>query len=236
MALVVSPQSNLHAADPTATLREALMSFESMLTDEQKLRYHASCAKPDSSGAITLIIEINTNNQTRAGRCVASRLYTFLEAIQQFTGVVGTFASSNPTIAALIWGGVKTTVLMASNIVSYFDKVTAMIMTIGKHCPTYQQFGQLYPGCVGLQHALCGYYAIIVRLCIKIIEISRRTAVAQTLSSIFNPFESEFKSVHDDLDQALKDVHLQISLASKQVAQETAKLLELESKDQAAHR
>jgi hypothetical protein len=111
-----------------------------------------------------------------------------------------------------------------------------LIMDIGKVCPTYQQFGQLYPGCVGLQEALCEYYAIIIRVCIKIIEISRRTAMAQMLSSILNPFEAEFKSFHDDLDRAAKAVQLQISLASKQAAKETARLWELESKENAEHR
>jgi hypothetical protein len=45
------------------------------------------------------------------------------------------------------------------------------------------------------------------------------------LSSIFNPFGHEFKSYHDDLDLAAKDVQLQISLASKKADRETAKLL-----------
>jgi hypothetical protein len=45
------------------------------------------------------------------------------------------------------------------------------------------------------------------------------------LSSIFNPFEPEFKSYHDDLDLAAKDVQLQISLASKKPDRETVKLL-----------
>jgi hypothetical protein len=49
--------------------------------------------------------------------------------------------------------------------------------------------------------------------------------VSQMLSSIFNPFEPEFKSYHDDLDLAAKDVQLRISLASKKADRETVKLL-----------
>ncbi|RJE18003.1 hypothetical protein PHISCL_09657, partial [Aspergillus sclerotialis] len=109
-------------------------------------------------------------------------------------------------------------------------------MAIGRSCPTYQQFSQLYPGCVGLQRALCDYYAVIVQLCIKVIEVSRRTTITQTLSSIFIPFESEFKSFLDKLDQIAKDIQLQISLASKQAHEEAKKLLEHESQDNAAFR
>lgn len=236
MAVVVSAQPSLQLSDPTAALKQALVGFENILTDDEKQQYRSSSTKPDASSVITFVAQIDANNSKRAGRCVAPRLYTFLEAIQQFTSIVDTFVSSNPKIAALIWGGVKTTILIACNIASYFDKITVMIMTVGKYCPTYQQFGQLYPSCVGLQLALCEYYAIIVRLCMKVLEISRRTAIAQILLPVFNPFESEFKPFHDDLDQALKGVHLQISLAAKQAVHETSKLLELESKNQAAHR
>src|SRR5271155_3595032 len=205
MALVPSLRPRSHAADPTAPLKQALMSLEDILTEEQRQQYQATSTKPNASSVLAFVAEIDENNKGRASRCVAPRLYTFLDAAQQFTGVVDTFVSSNPTIAALVWGGVKTAVLTASNIASYFDKVTSMIMEIGQICPTYQQFGQLYPGCVGLQHALCEYYAIIIRLCIKIVEVSRRTGFTQILSSIFNPFESELKSYHDDLNLAVKE-------------------------------
>jgi hypothetical protein len=236
MALVVSHRPKSHAADPTAPLKQALTIFENILTEEQKQQYQASSIKPDASSVLAFVAEVDENNKSRGSRCVAPRLYTFLDAAQQFTGVVDTFISSNPAIAALVWGGVKMAVLTASNIASYFDKVTSLIMDIGKVCPTYQQFGQLYPGCVGLQEALCEYYAIIIRVCIKIIEISRRTAMAQMLSSILNPFETEFKVFQDDLDRAAKAVQLQISLAAKQAAKETARLWELESKENAEHR
>jgi hypothetical protein len=159
---------------------------------------------------MTFVAQIDANNSSTMRRSVASQLYTFLDATQQFSVIVDTFVSSNPTIAALVWGGVKIAILTANNVASYFVKVTNMIMAIGKSCPTYQQFGQLYPGCVGLQRALCDYYAIIVQLCIKIIEVSRRTAITHTFSSILNPFESEFKGFLDKLDQAVKDIQLQI--------------------------
>lgn len=236
MALVVSSPQNSSAADPTVSLKAALASFENILTAEQKRQYNANPTKPDTASVIAFIAQVDANNQGRARRCVASRLCTFLDATQQFTGVVETFVSSHPTIAALVWGGVKTAILTASNIASYFDKVTGLIMAISKFCPTYQQFGQLYPGCVGLQNALCEYYAIVVRLCVKIIEIERRTAISQIVSSVFSPFESEFKAFIDELQQAAEAVKLQVTLASKQAAHETAKLVKLESKENETHR
>lgn len=43
---------------------------------------------------------------------MASRLQNTLQFIQQFSGVVDTFVSADPSTAALAWGGVKFTILV----------------------------------------------------------------------------------------------------------------------------
>lgn len=217
MALTLTTDSSLPAANPTTPLAEALQSFDKILSEEQRQHYRSNFSKPDASSVIVFVSKVDADNKGRAGKCVAPRLCTFLEAIQQFSDVVGTFVNSNPKIAALVWGGVKTAILTASNVASYFDKITSLIRTVGRSCPTYKQFGLLYPGSVDLQKALCGYFSIVIRLCIKIIEVSQRSGVMQVLSPIFNPFEAAFKSYQDNLDQAAKDVQMQISLASKKL-------------------
>ncbi|CAG8143572.1 unnamed protein product [Penicillium olsonii] len=234
--VALSHSRSKQVADPTTALMEALTKFNGILTDDQKRLYHVSATKPDVESVIAFVTEIDANKNNTMKMCVGSRLHKFLEATQQFSDVVGTFVSSHPEIAALVWGGVKTAILTASNIASYFGKVTSMIMEVGRSCPTYQQFGHLYPDHIGLQRELCEYYAAIVQLCTKVIEVSRRPLLTQTISSIFNPFESDFKTVIDQLNQAAKDVQLQISLASNQVNVEAKKLLEYESRDQATFR
>ncbi|CAG7983869.1 unnamed protein product [Penicillium nalgiovense] len=179
MALQLSPRAGARGADPTQSLNAALENFKNILTEEQKREFQKSTTTPDIASVIEFVAEIDARNSRTMRRCVAPRLCTFLEATQQFTGVVDTFVSSNPIVAALIWGGVKTAILTASNVASYFDKVTSMIMRIGKFSPKYQQFGLLYPGSISLQRALCDFYAIVINLCVKIIEVSRRTALKQ---------------------------------------------------------
>ncbi|CAI7598931.1 unnamed protein product [Penicillium glandicola] len=237
MAFAIAHRSNsVRVPDPTISLKQALVQFEDALTDDERRQYQASTVNPDAASVIAFVAEIDSSKSDTTRRCVAPRLCTFLEATQQFSAIVDTFVSSNPQIAALIWGGVRTAILMASNIASYFEKVTSMIMAIGRSCPTYQQFGHLYPGCVSLQRALCDYYAVIVQLCIKIVEISKRTPVTQILSSILNPFEAEFKKFLDQLDQAVKDIQLQLSFASKKANADTKSLLERESRGNSAFR
>lgn len=181
------------AEDPTESLTKALAKFEEVLTTEQKKQFQDSTKVPDAGGVLFFVAQLDAENASKTRRSIAPRLCTFLTATQQFAGAVETFVSSNPKIAALIWGGIKTAITVASNVTSYFDKVTNLIKDIGLVCPTIQQFCQLYHGHIGLQQSMCEYYAVIVELCIKFIEASRRGSAVQTFSSIWNPFESEFK-------------------------------------------
>lgn len=220
--------------DPTSALNSALAKFQDVLTKEQKQQFKDSALVPDAEGVLFFVAKLDAENSSRTRRSIAPRLCTFLNSTQQFAGVVETFVSSNPKIAALVWGGVKTVITVASNVASYFDKVTNLIMEIGLVCPSFQEFGHIHHGCVGLQNALCDYFAIIIELCIKIIEISRRTLAAQTLSSIWNPFESEFKLFLDRLKASRENIELQTRLASAQVEQESKKLLVAERQENAS--
>ncbi|RJE18004.1 hypothetical protein PHISCL_09658 [Aspergillus sclerotialis] len=102
MALVVLSHTDIRVADPTLSLKQALVDFEGILTEEQKRQCQASTTKPDIASVIAFVAEIDANNNSTTKRCVAPRLCTFLQAIQQFSGVVDTFVNSNPTVAALV--------------------------------------------------------------------------------------------------------------------------------------
>ena len=220
MALVLRGR---YTSDPTATLKQALATFETGLTPAQTQQLRALSTTPDATSVVQFVTEVDADDRDRAGRCFASRLCTFLDATQQFTGVVGTFVSSNPAIAAVVWGSVSTTILIASNVTYYFDKVTGLVMNVGKLCPTYAKFGHLFPGCIELQSALGDYFAVVIQICSKIVDVVRRPVTTQVLSSIWSPFESEFKALLSDLERASKSVHLAISLASELAAKQAAK-------------
>ena len=171
MALVRSTVAKL---SPAISLNVALSDFESILTDEQKLRFAATLA-PDPNAAIKLAFEIDHDSASRRGRCLGVRILKFLESVQQFSGVVGTFVSSNPQIAALIWGGVKMSLLVVNNFASYFDKLSTVLMQVGRTCPRLAEFGSLYITSPRLQTVLCEYYAMVVKLCKSAIEFSRKS-------------------------------------------------------------
>ena len=236
MAVVLHPSASHQSLDPTISLSQALRDFESALTGDQKTLFRISRSKPDGSSVHEFVTRLDENNKSRSSRCFAPRLLTFLDRTQQFASIVDTFVSSHPTVAALFWGSIKTAILSARNIASYFEKVSELLMTIGRLCPTYQQFSILYSGSADVQNALCEYYTVIVHICTKIVTILQRTGTAQMISSVFNPFESEFKPFLGDLRTASDTFERQVWLASKQAERDMARIVELERQENHSHR
>jgi hypothetical protein len=91
----------------------ALRDFQDILSPEQKRYLLAQTTVPDAAAVIILTSEIDNENAMRRSRCVATRLFGFLESVQQFSSIVDTFVSSNPNIAAVMWGSVKLAILVA---------------------------------------------------------------------------------------------------------------------------
>jgi hypothetical protein len=67
---------------------------------------------PDPAAVFILTAEIDSENAKRRSQCVGIRIFSFLESVQQFSGIVDTFVSSNPAIAALVWGSIKFALLV----------------------------------------------------------------------------------------------------------------------------
>ena len=112
MALV---STRVRPANTTGTLREALSSFEEVLTDNEKHDLRAQ-GTPDVIDVIKFTVLID--GKSARSRCNASRLVTFLESVQQFTAALSpttdTLVSSHPDVAGLVWGSVKLSLLVLS--------------------------------------------------------------------------------------------------------------------------
>ncbi|KAF7540798.1 hypothetical protein G7Z17_g12106 [Cylindrodendrum hubeiense] len=117
MALVASPSSTkarMDAAKPEDSLENAIRSFESVLTDDERTRLRYIKAIPNADAAMTFTAQLDESNRSRKGRSIASRLHDFLQSVREFSAVVDTFVSSHPETAALVWGSVKLTVLVST--------------------------------------------------------------------------------------------------------------------------
>lgn len=103
-------------ANPTGSLQTALGEFQSVLSDEDRKRLQRIKNKPEADAAIQFTATLDQENAAqRKGPSISSRLYSVLLCVQQFSNVVDTFVSANPSIAALVWGTVKLTMLVCIN-------------------------------------------------------------------------------------------------------------------------
>lgn len=96
-------------------MQTALDKFQAILTQDQTVHLNNISNKPDANAVINFTTQLDAANAKRKSRGVANRLYIFLESVQQFAGIVETFVSSNPRLAALVWGSVKFTLLVRTS-------------------------------------------------------------------------------------------------------------------------
>lgn len=109
MALVVAPSSATPPADPRRSLEDAVQDFQTVLTDDQRRELASVGGVPDADTVMAFTAQLDYECQSRKGRSIASRLYSVLQSVRTFSAVVDTFVSSNPEIAALVWGSLKFT-------------------------------------------------------------------------------------------------------------------------------
>ena len=109
MALVrvSSPQR----VPPDRQLTEALHDLDRVLSDEQRLEVRAAGSLTATS-ALELAIRVDRECNENRRQCMGARFTLFIDSLRQFYDATDTFVSSNPTRAALVWGGLKVTILV----------------------------------------------------------------------------------------------------------------------------
>jgi hypothetical protein len=133
----------------------------------------------------------------------------------------------------------------ASNFSSYFDKISEIFLEIRRYCPQNEDYQALYKDSTRLQAALCEYYATVVKLCLKIVEVSERPGnvsivntsmktddigLKQFTMALMKPFEAEFGALKNTLRKQNDNIRVEASVASKQAAHNERLLQEAERK------
>jgi hypothetical protein len=108
-----TPCTNNTNGSATKSLETALSEFSSVLTDDERKQLQQIKGVPDASAALIFTARLDASNSARRGKSIGARAYSMLQSIQQFSAIIDTFISANPTIAALVWGSVKLTVLVS---------------------------------------------------------------------------------------------------------------------------
>ncbi|KAI3334596.1 hypothetical protein F4824DRAFT_501852 [Ustulina deusta] len=204
-------------ANPTGSLQTALGEFQSILSDEDRKRLQRIKNKPEADAAIQFTATLDQENAAqRKGPSISSRLYSVLLCVQQFSNVVDTFVSANPSIAALVWGTVKLTMLIVTNFLTYYEKTSEAFLDFGRWSPRFSQYQSLFPTSTRLQAAICEFHASIIRCCKQIVCMSQRSWKIHLVNSVTKSFQSELENHIRLMKDAAREVSFEVQLAKAQ--------------------
>lgn len=161
-----------------------MADFHRILTPEQFSALPNT--PPNAESIVKLTSEIDKSGKNRTLRRCGAFFEPLLESIQLYRDVADTLVSSNPQIAALVWGSVKIVIIVcvpcsytwfgvirvqcakhasyqaAHNLSRTFEKLAEMFQTIGCLTPILKEFQELFPESPGLRESLVEFYAVVV--------------------------------------------------------------------------
>ncbi|KAF5571100.1 NACHT domain-containing protein [Fusarium pseudoanthophilum] len=215
-------------------LQNAINSFRAVLTPEQLSEFECIQSVPDTDAVLVFTAELDLQRQKKKGKSIASRLFPFLQAVHNFAAVIDTLVSSNPTIAALVWGSVKMTMMIMLNAASYYEAFVELCMELGRICPRFEQYQALFPASERLQDALCTFNACIIQCCRRVIAMPKSSSGWTSPLNPLNPsFWQSFKQAFDSDLQKLRDysknVNKEIRLAADQSQHRNNELQRIEN-------
>ncbi|EPS42977.1 hypothetical protein H072_3087 [Dactylellina haptotyla CBS 200.50] len=197
---------------------KAVADFISVLKSDDKKALSAS--DPTAEDVANLVKQIdNTLRPKQKRRILRNSLFeTLLVSIQQFYGVIDSCTQSNPEIASLVWGGMKFLILAFSNYVEYFEKIIGMCDEMGKLCPQYNRFAQLFPNHLELQSCIFEFYGVVVGFFKEASLFLYRSVLKQFAIAIFQPFRDKFNVILKSLGILKERIENEIWIAENQEA------------------
>ncbi|KAK3294819.1 uncharacterized protein B0H64DRAFT_195872 [Chaetomium fimeti] len=235
MALTLASQSSGVPLSPAKQLNEAVDDFQKILTEDQRNTLGKIKSIPDANAVLVFTAQLDSTRDRR-GRSIATRLHSVLQSVREFSAVIDTFVSSNPEIAALIWGSVKLTIQIALNFTSYYEAFSNLFMGFASHCPRFAEYQALYPNSVRLQAALCNFHASLIRCCKHAVEAAQRPWKTQLWNALWQSFEQEFKSDISTIQRCGDEVREEMVLAKAQADLQDQELQKKEIEAASGHR
>ncbi|MCJ1309800.1 hypothetical protein MMC25_003461 [Agyrium rufum] len=202
--------------DTLNPLRFALQDFDGTLNASQRIELRLLSTRPDAISVLKFTAEMDDKNTARDQRGISGRCFAFLDSVHQFSSVVDTFVQSYPGLPGLIWGSVKITLLIASNGIGYFDKLTEYFMRLQNVCPRLSEYGSLYQEVPRLQSAITEYFATVVRFCSATVTRSQRTSLRNLALTVLSPRETDFGRFEIELRHRYHEVNEEVTLAAQQ--------------------
>ncbi|KAJ5105371.1 hypothetical protein NUU61_002718 [Penicillium alfredii] len=185
---------------PEVRLAQVVSHFKADLSSRQKAGFGADRSKaleslPGIQDVMQLTAEID--RMTRKGsRCLGPRVTNLLQAAQQFA-VLG-------NIIAIV----RLSLLLATKFFSYLEKLSTLLMAVGRHAPRHEKLALLYPRSRDLQSSLCEYFIVVVRLCHDMLKFTQKSTLGKVGSTLS---DSDPKSYQTELDTWANTINDEVS-------------------------
>ncbi|KAK1842752.1 nacht domain protein [Colletotrichum chrysophilum] len=217
--LSLAPLSNALSArsDRPTRLENALNAFRDVLTadEREKLKVEMNISR-DPSQVIAFTAGLDLMDPNRRGKSIATRLHSILQTVQQFSQVVDTYVSSNPEIAALVWGSVRLAFTVLANFTSFFQTFSDLLDGFDALTPQFKEYQILFPDSLSLRDSIYDFHTAIIPCCTQVISSTRRTWPQQALAAITRSFESEIGPSIAEIRKRAELVKGQAALAKAQ--------------------
>ncbi|KXH26073.1 hypothetical protein CNYM01_02392 [Colletotrichum nymphaeae SA-01] len=192
---------------PEIRLAQTISEFSVSLKrhqDDSHIRFKnlQTRSPPTAMEVLQLTEEINRDgaHRHRSWRPNATRLVTILERIRQFAPIGDVLVGgAQNLLASGVWATVRMTLEISLSFLSYFDKVSTLLMRIGKSSSLHKDFALLFPTCRQTQAYMCEYVIVFIKICKKITIDAHKSFASQLATSFTSTFDSVFKPLEDDL-------------------------------------
>ncbi|KAI1330598.1 hypothetical protein F5Y16DRAFT_338819 [Xylariaceae sp. FL0255] len=151
-------------------LKVAVTEFMDPLTNDQLETFFENSVVPDADSILVFTAELDSVNKGRTGQSVGSRVFKLLQSVRDFCSIIDTIVVSNPEVAALAWGSVKSTMQIAVNHRDYCEAISMLSMDLGNYCPSFADYKTLHQSSKELQESLLDFHVAIIDCCKHIIE------------------------------------------------------------------
>ncbi|CEI70721.1 hypothetical protein FVEN_g795 [Fusarium venenatum] len=223
--------------DAVVELETAVAQFQARLQDDERIRLQSLKTTPhDIQGVIVFTAELDRSDPTRRGKSVATRLSSFLQTIQQFFPAIDAFVSSNPELAALIWGSVRLTFLILSNFLSYFESFVELLHGFSGLYSRFSEYQTLFKTSTELRDSICRFNTAIITSCEKIVALAHRPKMSQIAKALTSSFQSEMRPYIDAVKEKAEDVQRDIELVKAKTDRHEQKVQKREREEASENR
>ncbi|KAF6828312.1 NACHT domain-containing protein [Colletotrichum plurivorum] len=198
--------SNVGKLSPQIRLAQAISEFGALFADDAakhaQFKNLRNKSPPTGGEVVQLTEEINNDGSRRhkSWKPFATRLILVLERVQQFAPVGDVLTGgAQSMLASGVWASIRMALEISLGFLSYFDKVSNLLLRIGRCVSLHQDFALLFPQCSQIQGFMCEYTIVIVQICKEIVVYARKSFANQLASSFLSPFDTVFKPLEEQL-------------------------------------